>query len=308
MKTRFSISVISMLFFALLSSSFLLDKKPKHPFGRKFKVPKSYTYIPSGTLETKNKTKISVLPFFMSKTEITNLEYNEFLADLKKQGKMEEYELAKQHPEKWRERRPTYGEPFVETYGMHPAYNDYPVLTISKKGAELYCQWLTEKLQSKYPKHNISFRLPTEFEWVYAARGGHEYAPYPWGGFYYRNSKGKILANFRRLGGESIRYDRKNDKYEVVIGNQNKLSMPSPAKSFFPNDYGLYNMVGNAAEMISTRSIKTNEKGNRTKGGCYDSTAFHITIDSEDEFDGWTEPSPFYRFSMYYGCKFEIIK
>ncbi len=99
MKTRFSISVIALLLFALLSSSFLLEKKPKHPFGKRFKVPKTYTYIPSGTLLMFNKTKISVLPFFMSKTEITNLEYNEFLADLKKQGKTEQYEIAKQHPE-----------------------------------------------------------------------------------------------------------------------------------------------------------------------------------------------------------------
>ncbi|MFK8008050.1 MAG: formylglycine-generating enzyme family protein [Saprospiraceae bacterium] len=294
MKIHFSLSVIVLLFFTFLSSSFLLEKKPKHPFGKKFKVPKSYTYIPSGKLMMGKTTKISVFPFFMSKTEISNLEYNEFLADLKKQNKTEDYELAKQHPERWREKSVSFGEPFIETYHNHPAYEDYPVLTISKKGAELYCKWLTEKLQPKYPKHNINFRLPTEHEWVYAARGGHQLAPYPWGGYYIRNSKGKFLANFKNIGGESIRYDRKNDKYEVVIGNRNSMSMPSPTDSFIPNDFGLYNMVGNAAEMVSTRSAKN--KGNRTKGGCYDSTAFHITIDSEDEFDGWTEPSPFIGF------------
>lgn len=289
MKTRFSLSVITLLCFAILSSSFLLVKKPKHPFGKKFKVPKTHTYIPSGILVLKDKTKISVLPFFMSKMETSNLQYNQFLADLKKQGKTEDYELAKQHPETWNE-RVSYGEPFVTTYHNHPSYYDYPVLTISKKGAELYCQWLTEKLQPKYLKHHLNFRLPTEQEWVYAARGGYQLAPYPWGGFYLRNSKGKMLANFKNLGGESIRYDRKNDKYEVVIDNRNSIPMPSPVNSFIPNNFGLYNMVGNAAEMVSTSSVK--KKGNRTKGGCYDSTAFHITIEAEDEFDGWTEPSP----------------
>lgn len=297
MKSHFSIPVIALalaLFFTLFSSSFLLDKKPKHPFGKKFKVPKSYTYIPTGILETRNKTKISVLPFFMSKTEISNLEYNEFLADLKMQGKTEEYELAKQHPEKWNERPHSYGEPFVETYGMHPAYAKYPVLTISKKGAELYCQWLTEKLTPKYPKHNINFRLPTEYEWIYAARGGHQLAPYPWGGYYLRNSKGKFLANFKRLGAGAIHYDRKNNKYEVMVGKHSQANMPTPVNSFIPNDYGLYNMVGNAAEMISTKSLTSN--GNRTKGGCFDSTGFDIKIEAEDEFDGWTEPSPFIGF------------
>lgn len=294
MKTHFSIPVIALLFFAILSSSFLLEKKPKHPFGKKFKVPKSYTYIPNGTLMVGRTTTISVLPFFMSKTEISNFEYNEFLADLKKQSKTEKYDLAKQHPEKWNERPHSFGEPFVETYGIHPSYAKYPVLTISKNGAELYCQWLTEKLQPKYPKHNINFRLPTEHEWVYAARGGHQHAPYPWGGYYLRNTKGKYLANFKRLGAGAIHYDRKNDKYEVMIGNQNQANMPTPVNSFIPNDFGLYNMVGNAAEMISTKSLTS--KGNRTKGGCFDSTGFDITIDADDEFDGWTEPSPFIGF------------
>ena len=230
----------------------------------------------------------------MSKTETSNLKYNEFLADLKKQNKNEKYELAKQHPEKLNDKPFSYGEPLVQTYSIHPAYDDYPVLTISKKGAELYCQWLTEKLQPKYPKHNISFRLPTEHEWVYAARGGHQHAPYPWGGYYLRNSKGKFLANFKRLGAGAIHYDRKNNKYEVMIGDPSRTNMPTPTHSFFPNDFGLYNMVGNAAEMVSTKSITRD--GNRTKGGCYDSTGFDIKIEAEDEFDGWTEPSPFIGF------------
>ena len=66
--------------------------------------------------------------------------------------------------------------------------------------------------------------------------------------------------------------------------------MPTKVKSYFPNDYGLVNMVGYATEMISTKSLTSD--GNRTKGGCFDSTGFDSKFDSEDEFDGWTEPSP----------------
>lgn len=136
----------------------------------------------------------------------------------------------------------------------------------------------------------INFRLPTEHEWVFAARGGHDHAPFPWGGYYYRNSKGRVLANFKRLNSLNIKWNKVTEEYEVV--NADRYSgqvMPAPVKSFFPNDYGLFNMSGNAAEMISSPT-------NRTKGGSYNSTAYHIQIESEDEFEGWAEPSPFIGF------------
>ena len=295
MKTHFSLPVFLLLFFALLSSSFLLDKKPKHPFGKKFKVPENYAYIPSGQLFKNPELKINVLPFFMSTIEISNLQYNEFLNDLKVKGEMDKYELAKHHPEKWNDKPYAYGEPFVENYSTHPAYNHYPVLSISKEGAESYCEWLAKQLQPQYLKHNISFRLPTEFEWEYAARGGHDLAPYPWGGYYLRNSKGCFLANFKKIGTGNIHTNRKTNEYEVIVNKTPVIPVgPTKVKSFFPNDFGLYNMVGNAAEMISTKS--TTSDGNRTKGGCFDSTGYDIKIGSEDEFDGWLEPSPYIGF------------
>lgn len=288
MKIRFSILSISLLTFFLLTSSFLLNKKPKHPYGKKFKPPKTYVYVPSGDLMMQNKMQLSVKGFFMSETEISNLEYNEFLQDLLKQGNQEDFKKANRKIENWK------NEDMENTYHKHPAYADYPVLTIPKEGAEMYCRWLTQKLQDKYPKHNINFRLPTEHEWVYAARGGHDLAPYPWGGYYIRNAKGKFLANFKALGAGNIHYNRKENTYEVKTPKSNpKFVRPAPVKTYYPNDYGLYNMVGNAAEMVSTRAI---HGGNRTKGGCYDSTGYDIKIESADEFEGWSEPSPFIGF------------
>lgn len=291
MKIRFLISLITLIAFTFFSSSFSLDKNPKHPYGKKFKYPKNFAYIPSGKLLMKNKKRIPVKEFFMSKFEVSNQEYNEFLADLKQQSNDEAYELAKRKPEYW------YSEPFVNTYDKHPSYAEYPVLTISKEGAELYCKWLTKKWKDKNKNHQINFRLPLEYEWVYAARGGKDLAPYPWGGYYLQNKKGQYLANFKKLGASNIHFNAQTKLYEVIETKydfHNNPMMPAPVKSFCKNDFGLYHMSGNAAEMIAGKQLFG--KGNRTKGGSYNSTGYDIQIEAPDEFAGWTEPSKYIGF------------
>jgi sulfatase modifying factor 1 len=79
--------------------------------------------------------------------------------------------------------------------------------------------------------------LPTEYEWEYAARGGRIGNKYPWGGPYARNSKGCMLANFKPLRGN---YGVDGGVYPVRVD------------SYFPNDFGLYNMSGNVSEWTRT--------------------------------------------------------
>ena len=127
----------------------------------------------------------------------------------------------------------------TRNYFWHPAFDDYPVVGVDWKKANAFCYWRT-KLWNSYQANGVNsedFRLPTEHEWEYAARGGHDLAPFPWGGYYIRNAKGCLLANFKPGRGN---YPEDGGLYTVK------------ADAYFPNDYGLYNMAGNVAEWTSS--------------------------------------------------------
>jgi gliding motility-associated lipoprotein GldK len=133
------------------------------------------------------------------------------------------------------------GDPLMEYYFMHPAFDDYPVVGVDWQAANFFCQWRTMHLN--YYRHTVEgdpypaprFRLPTEAEWEYASRGGRDMAKYPWGSPYLRNTLGCMLANFKP--GRGNYYD-------------DGFAYTGPVAQYFPNDYGLYDMAGNVAEWV----------------------------------------------------------
>lgn len=134
----------------------------------------------------------------------------------------------------------SYNEPMTRNYFWHPAFDDYPVVGVNWKMAKAFCHWRT-KLWNTYSAdagvNSEDFRLPTEHEWEYAARGGREGATYPWGSYYTRNAKGCLLANFKPGRGN---YPEDGGLYTVR------------ADAYYPNDYGLYCMAGNVSEWTET--------------------------------------------------------
>lgn len=132
-------------------------------------------------------------------------------------------------------------EPMVRDYFSHPAFNNYPVVGITWRQARAFSVWRTKRYEAyragrKLPER-APYRLPTEAEFEYAARGGIKGGMYPWGGPDVRNAKGCLMANFKSGSGN---YTSDGAVYTA------------PVKSYLPNDYGLYNMAGNVAEWTAS--------------------------------------------------------
>ena len=180
----------------------------------------------------------------------------------------------------------SYNEPMHNDYFWHQAYGDYPVVGVSWKQAKAFCQWRTlyKNIYKKEKGQQFvnSFRLPSEAEWEYAARGGLAGATFPWGGPYAKNDRGCFMANFKPLRGN---YSADQALYTVE------------ADSYEPNDYNLYNMAGNVAEwtMSSYHSSSyefsssinpnvDNEDYNRkvVRGGSWKDVAYYLQVSSRD--------------------------
>jgi len=135
----------------------------------------------------------------------------------------------------------SYNEPLATRYFWHPGFDDYPVVGVTWKQALAFCNWRTkiqnDYLASKKEATLQAYRLPTEVEWEYAARGGKGFSMYPWGGYYARDDKGVFLANFKPLRGN---YVEDGGIATMKVG------------SYDPNEYGIYDMSGNVAEWTET--------------------------------------------------------
>lgn len=254
-------------------------KLPKH-------IKDNFVYIPSGDVVI-DDVKTELGEFFIKKGEVTNIDYREFLAYLKRDGDLESLNKCKIDTAAWNIPS-TSNEPFAKNYHMHPAYESYPVVNITHEAATLYCEWLEKMLNNSLDGlYEVDIRLPTRSEWLRAARPNDLTARYAWGGHYLRNSKGCYLGNFDTKGAESITKDPITREYKVV--EDDDLPVPpvtlAPAVSFAPSVSGAYNLNGNAAEMISEAGIAV--------GGSWASTGYDIRNESLQSFES---ASPFVGF------------
>lgn len=130
-------------------------------------------------------------------------------------------------------------ERYLKLYFSHSAYDDYPVVGVSWEQANAFCAWRTEMMNvgmGEYAKYLQRYRLPTEVEWEYAARGKEGHA-FPWEAKEVKSDKGCFYANFKP--------DRGNYTKDGSL-------ITSRCGIFSANSNGLYDMAGNVAEWTST--------------------------------------------------------
>ena len=130
-------------------------------------------------------------------------------------------------------------ETYLRNYFSNPAYDDYPVVGVTWEQANAFCAWRTDYLlkglgaEARYIQR---YRLPTEAEWEYAARGkeGNEF---PWDNKAVMSGEGCFFANFEPDRGN---YTKDGNLITSKVG------------IYGANSNGLYDMAGNVAEWTST--------------------------------------------------------
>ena len=129
--------------------------------------------------------------------------------------------------------------------------DDFPVVYVSWNDAQRFIDKLNEKFENKrFDNKKISFRLPSEEEWEYAARGGC-------------NNNNET---------NDYKYSGSDDIYKVAVFTKNNEGKRSFVKSKKPNNLGIYDMSGNVQEWCYDSFAlypNSNSKVNKESGQGY---------------------------------------
>ena len=217
-------------------------------------------YIPSGTYRIGSdqntqdeapRHEVSISSFYLGKTEVTNLQFADFLNERRNKN----FDVRKWIALSQEIPRGAMISFTGTRYRANYGYEDHPVIGVSFFGASAYCRW-------------AGYRLPSEQEWEIAAQGGEQGSIYPWGD---DSPKGK--ANY----GQSWR-------------DSDHKPPTNPVGTFPENGYGLVDMAGNALEWTKspyipyqkekiTEDLRASLDGRRVlRGGGFDADEDELRI------------------------------
>lgn len=201
-----------------------------------FSLFKKKGFVPPGTVKITEK-------FYADECEVTNFSWEEYTYWLRVKYGLRSMEYLSALPDTlvWRDKE-RYNEPYVRFYYRNPAFREYPVVGVSYEQAVEFCKWRTERVKSfyylKYKKEiHLEYRLPNKQEWEMLAAMAQDLV----GLESKNNEKMPKLFNYRPKHDTSFTFTYAN--------------ITKPVRLYEKNYYGLYNMLGNVAEMVSEKNI-----------------------------------------------------
>jgi len=224
--------------------------------------------------------EVSVGRFFMAEAEITWATYWAYLAETMSEGRIPPEEVmahnADPNVDAITGPTPPFGNPEQGWGG-----DERPAITMTHYSAEIFCRWLSKKT-------GHSYRLPTEAEWEYAARGGTE-TPY-----FFPGSPKKYSSRgmWNSLFGADTTVINSYTVYERNSGG--RTGVPEQVRA---NPFGLRNMTGNVWEYTADR-YEGADAGTQTewviRGGAYsdDASGVRSAVRGRTEHDAWLRTDP----------------
>jgi len=192
------------------------------------------------------------------------------------------------------------------TMGGQSELRQFPAMDMSFEAAQLYCEWLTSQynVQKDRKFNKVKFRLPSEKEWTMAALGYRDFqswnfeenivlahpdhkekkameyqlergdCKYPWAikSWAHRNN----IKNWHQCVFANVKMPDEVTCPAGILGDGFRIT--STVGTYFPNDNGLFDVIGNVSEMI-------NEEG-KAMGGSWDHTPEESTLLSVNMYEG----------------------
>jgi formylglycine-generating enzyme required for sulfatase activity len=175
--------------------------------------------------------------------EVTIDNYRTFSDAIKRDSSEDMYNRIKYDPLPWVDKFDSIGGSCLDKYYFHPAFNFYPIVNISWQSANDFCNWLTNYYNANNYSWNkrFLFTLPTEDQWELLADNDGTGYPSGFGKPIDETGHYKVNVNTFVTNNDSTAID---GGYFMVL-----------VDSYQPNKLGFYQVIGNVAEMTSTKDL-----------------------------------------------------